>query len=87
MRPRDPVHTKPVRKTAASGAEAAARLRLALDLFEAGEAIMRQNLRRRFPAASAAEIEERLDRWLSERPGAEFGDAVGRPTTWPRPRS
>jgi hypothetical protein len=79
--------TKPIRKTAASGAEAAERLRLALDLFEAGELIMRQNLRRRFPAASAAEIEERLDRWLSERPGAEFGDTVGRPTTWPRPKS
>jgi hypothetical protein len=79
--------TTPIRKTAASGAEAAERLRLALDLFEAGESIMRQNLRRRFPAASAAEIEERLEEWLAKRPGAELGDAVGRPTTWPRPAS
>jgi lauroyl/myristoyl acyltransferase len=87
MRRRDLPDSKPVRKTAGAGAEAVARLRLALDLFEAGESIMRQNLRRRFPEASAAEIEGRLDAWLSERAGAEFGDAVGRPTTWPRPKS
>jgi len=63
------------------------RLRLAFDLFEAGESIMRQNLRRRHPSASAEEIEGRLAAWLCERPGAEFGDAVGRPTAWPRPKS
>ena len=78
---------EPIRKTAGSGSEAAERQRLALDLFEAGEAMMRQNLRRRFPSASTEEIEERLAAWLSERPGAEYGDAVGRPTTWPRPKS
>ncbi len=87
MQRRDPLNAKPNRKTAASGAEAAERLRLALDLFEAGESVMRQNLRRRFPSATPEEIEERLDAWLSERPGAEYGDAVGRPTTWPRPKS
>ncbi len=70
-----------------TGAEGAAqRLRLALDLFAAGEAMMRENLRRRFPGAGAEEIEERLVAWLSERPGAELGDAVGRPGTWPRSR-
>jgi hypothetical protein len=67
-----------------SSAEAVERLHLALDLFAAGEAMMRQNLRRRFPAATAAEIEDHLLAWLSERPGAEFGDAAGRPGTWPR---
>lgn len=87
MQRRGPLNAKSVRKTAASGAEAAERLRLALELFEAGESMMRQNLRRRFPSASAEEIEERLEAWLSERPGAECGDAVGRPTTWPRPKS
>jgi Rv0078B-related antitoxin len=60
------------------------RLRLALDLFATGEAIMRQNLRRRFPHASPEEIEVRLDAWLVERPGAEAGDAVGRAAVWPR---
>ena len=62
----------------------AERLRLALDLFATGESLMRQTLRRRFPNASAAEIEERLAIWLSERPGAELGDGVGRATAWPR---
>jgi len=60
------------------------RLRLAFDLYEAGEAMMRQNLRREFPTASATEIESRLVTWLQHRPGAEHGDAVGRPGSWPR---
>ena len=65
-------------------AEAIERLHLALELFAAGEAMMRQNLRRRFSTASASEIEDRLVAWLSERPGAEIGDAAGHPGAWPR---
>lgn len=66
---------------------AAARLRLALDLFEAGEQMMRLTLRRRHPDENEAEIESRLAAWLHERPGAEHGDAEGLPGTWPpRPR-
>src|SRR5262249_7551347 len=61
-------------------------LELALDLFAAGEAMMRQSLRRRFPGASEAEIQARLDAWLAERPGAEAGDAPGRTVAWPRRR-
>lgn len=61
-----------------SADQAAARLRLSLDLFETGVALMRQNLRRRAPDASEAEIERRLGAWLQERPGAERGDAEGR---------
>jgi len=61
-----------------------ARYQLALDLFEAAEQIMRQNLRRRFPDAGPDEIEARLVDWLHERPGAELGDAVGRLVPWPR---
>ncbi len=60
------------------------RYRVALDLFEAAEQIMRQNLRRRFPDAGPDEIEARLVAWLHERPGAELGDAVGRSISWPR---
>lgn len=56
---------------------AADRLRLALDLFESGVAMKRQTLRRADPAASDAEIEAMLRAWLLERPGAEFGDALG----------
>jgi hypothetical protein len=59
-------------------------LRLAFELHEAGVALMLQNLRRRFPDASEEEIEARLAAWLKERPGAEFGDAEGRPVPWPR---
>jgi len=62
---------------------AAQRLRLALDLFESGEAVMRQNLRRKFPEATEAEIEERLTNWLRHRPGAEQGDSSGKPIAWP----
>jgi hypothetical protein len=37
----------------------AQRMRLALDLAETGEAMLRQRLRRKHPACSAAEIEAR----------------------------
>jgi hypothetical protein len=52
--------------------------RLTLDLFEAGVSLMRQNLRRRHPAATDDAIERLLQEWLHERPGAEVGDAPGR---------
>ncbi|MFW5925373.1 MAG: hypothetical protein ACOCV4_04355 [Myxococcota bacterium] len=64
---------------------AAARLRTALDLFEAGVAMMRQKLRREHPDAPAEEIQRRLGRWLHTRPGAEHGDAEGRPIAPPSP--
>ncbi len=60
------------------------RLRLAFDLYAAGEAIMRQNLRRRHPEASESEIERLLVEWLQTRPGAEAGDAEGTSCSWPR---
>ncbi len=60
------------------------RLELAFDLFEAGEQIMRQNLKRRYPDAGREEIERHLGEWLSRRPGAELGDSVGKPVEWPR---
>lgn len=63
---------------------ASRRFRTALDLFEAGVEMMRQNLRRRFPEADEKEISARLAQWLRERPGAEYGDCVGRPVAWPR---
>jgi hypothetical protein len=64
--------------------KAAARLRMALDLFETGVEMMRQKLRRDHPDLADHEVEARLRSWLRERPGAEFGDAAGRPATWPR---
>jgi hypothetical protein len=67
-------------------AQAAARLRMALEMLDIGVEIMRQNLRRANPTLSDTQIEERLTAWLWERPGAEFGDAVGRRADWPRHR-
>ena len=57
----------------------AQRVRLALDLFAAGEALMRQQLRRRHPEWTEAELRRGLLEWLRERPGAERGDAAGHP--------
>jgi hypothetical protein len=65
--------------------EAVGRLRLALDLFAAGEEMMRQRLRHEHPELSDPEIEERLRAWFQQRPGAEFGDSPGRALPWPRP--
>lgn len=56
------------------------RMKMAFDLYETAEAIMRQNLRRRFPDAQEAEIERRLVAWLRRRPGAERGDGAGQPS-------
>jgi hypothetical protein len=60
-------------------ADPALKLRLALDLFDTGEAMIRQRLRRLHPDWTPARIEEAVGRWLHERPGAEAGDSVGRP--------
>jgi hypothetical protein len=56
----------------------ASSFRTALDLFEMGVAIARQNLRRASPQADDVEIERQLQRWIQERPGARFGDCSGR---------
>jgi len=58
---------------------AADKLRTTLDLFDAGVTMMRQNLRRADPQADEATIKARLQEWLTTRPGAEHGDAEGRP--------
>jgi Rv0078B-related antitoxin len=58
-------------------------LQLALDLFEAAEELMRQNLRRAHPDAPEEAIERRLVAWLQDRPGAPHGDAAGTARSWP----
>lgn len=60
------------------------RLRLALELHEAGVELHRQTLRREHPELSDAEIARLVGAWLRTRPGAEHGDATGQPGTWPR---
>jgi hypothetical protein len=64
----------------------AARLRTALDLSAMGESMRRAQLRREHPEATDDEIEAMVIAWLETRPGAEHGDAWGRPISWPPPR-
>ncbi len=54
------------------------KLRVALELHDLGVAMMRENLRRRFPLDTHDQTELRLIEWLQIRPGAELGDAIGR---------
>lgn len=58
----------------------AERMRLALDMYEVGERMQRARLRREHPDATDEQIEALVQEWLRHRPGAEFGDAVGRPS-------
>lgn len=53
--------------------------RVALDLFEIGVRVMRQNLYREHAHATDDEIDARLRAWLHDRPGAINGDCSGRP--------
>lgn len=64
----------------------AARLRVAFDLYDTGLAMMRQNLRRRFPGESETAISRRLLEWRLRRADAPDGDAEGRLVPFPRPR-
>ena len=50
------------------------------ELNQLGIEVMRQNLRRRFPAESDAQVEDRLAAWLVARPHAPSGDADGKPS-------
>lgn len=70
--------------TGDSSAVLALRLRTALALSAFGESIRRAQLRREHPDASEHEIDTMLTAWLQTRPGAEHGDAAGRPVAWPR---
>jgi hypothetical protein len=64
--------------------QVAERFRTTLALFELGETMLRQKLRRKHPQAADAEIEAHVREWLERRPGAEQGDGVGRNVSWPR---
>ncbi|MGH9318974.1 MAG: hypothetical protein ACRD21_24575 [Vicinamibacteria bacterium] len=56
----------------------AEKLRVTLELFDAGVAMMRETLKRKHPTESEEQIEERLQGWVRHRPGAEDGDCIGR---------
>jgi hypothetical protein len=58
----------------------AARLRTAFELYELGEQMLRQRLRREQPEITDAELDAAVGAWLRIRPGAEHGDAIGPPS-------
>ena len=53
------------------------RFRTAMDLFAAGEDMMRLKLARDNPTLATSEVEALLLAWLRRRPGAERGDCPG----------
>jgi hypothetical protein len=55
------------------------RIRVALELTQLAEQMLRQRLRRTRPDLDDAAIEREVDAWYTTRPGAEHGDAYGRP--------
>ena len=57
----------------------ATRLRIAFDLFDLGEQMMRARMAREHPEWTQTQVEVAVQQWLRERPGAEFGDCPGRP--------
>ncbi|MEX1365822.1 MAG: hypothetical protein AB1Z98_22025 [Nannocystaceae bacterium] len=59
------------------------RLAIALELADLAVAMVEQKLRREHPEASPQEIDQRVRQWQHTRPGAEHGDAWGRPIPWP----
>jgi len=62
----------------------AERLRIAFELFELAEAMLRQGWVRRHPDATPEEVEAAVSAWLATRPGAEHGDCDGVLVPWPR---
>jgi Rv0078B-related antitoxin len=57
------------------------RLRIALDLADVGEKMMRTRLRREHPGYSDARLEAAMEAWMQDRPGAPFGDHPGPPSS------
>ena len=59
-------------------------LEVAFALAELGARMVAERFRREHPDASEPEVEAAVRAWISDRPGAPFGDAEGRPVSWPR---
>jgi hypothetical protein len=62
----------------------AERLRVALELVDVAERMLRQRLRRESHGISEEAVEARVRAWYESRPGAEFGDGEGNSAAWPR---
>lgn len=66
-------------------ASPAQRLAASFEIFDLAVHFVRARLRRELATDDPKFVEEGVRSWLRERPGAEHGDGVGRPVTWPRP--
>lgn len=55
-------------------------MRLALDMYEFGESMVRQRFIRENPDADEATINAMVRAWRLDRPGAPHGDSAGRPS-------
>jgi hypothetical protein len=62
----------------------AARFHEAAELFDVAERMLEMKLRRERPDITEEELDDAVSKWLKRRPGAELGDAEGRPIAWPR---
>ncbi|MBK9036807.1 MAG: hypothetical protein IPL61_37085 [Myxococcales bacterium] len=69
---------------AAASEAPADRLRLAFELIDLAERMLRQRLHRDHPDLTDAQLDARIDAWYLHRPGARDGDADGTPGPWPR---
>lgn len=65
----------------------AERLRMALELSDVAIVLVRERARREHSGITNVQLDGLVDAWLATRPGAESGDATGRPVTWPRTRT
>ena len=61
-------------------------LAVAFELLEVGTRMRAERHRCEHPNATPAEVEAAVRSWLSDRGAAPYGDAVGRPIVFPRPR-
>ena len=61
-------------------------MRLGLELVAVADAMRAQRLRRENQTLGEDGIEAVMEAWRGTRPGAEAGDAPGRPAPWPRER-
>jgi hypothetical protein len=66
--------------------EPGARLRFALDLFEAACDLYKRRIRREHPSISGEEMDALVAAWIRDRPGAPYGDAAGRRRTFATPK-
>lgn len=60
-----------------AGLTAGERLEMAFELFDDALEMLRLRIEREHPTWSDDDIEQELERWLLDRPGAAHGDVAG----------